>query len=200
MQKPKTAAAIDRVTEITAVARRLVAEEGAGALSMREVAKRIGMTLTALQYHVPTKAALVELLVTDAQQRYREALAPFVADGNEPPDATLSRVVAWLLEPDADWDEHVRFEVQLWSMAFTDTNAGRALDAYLGAYRAFLTKLILRINPALAPTDADTRAAAIAAMLEGAILFSGPGRPDHADAGALRQRIARAALLIAKDQ
>jgi AcrR family transcriptional regulator len=55
-------AAADRRAEIIAAARALIAESGFEGLRTRDIAERVGINIATLHYHVPTKAALVELL------------------------------------------------------------------------------------------------------------------------------------------
>ncbi len=52
----------DRRDEIARAARALIAESGFEGLRTRDIAERVGINVATLHYHVPTKAALVELL------------------------------------------------------------------------------------------------------------------------------------------
>ncbi len=74
----------DRRTAIAAATRTLIAEHGFEGLRMREIAERIGINIATLHYHVPSKAALVELLAQSLRDEFmaqhaanpRDALSP----------------------------------------------------------------------------------------------------------------------------
>lgn len=187
----------DRPAQIIEEARRIVIEEGAGALSLRSLAKRIGIKLASLQYYVPTKAALVDLLVSDAIAQYREALKGFVEDRSGHPEAVLEQAVRWLVAEMPGFDDLARFEVQFWALAFIDAEAGQALEDYLALYRSFLSDLILAANPSLPLQSAQRRAAAIASMIEGSILFTGLRPSKRADLRGVEAEIIEASMLIA---
>ncbi|PQA87062.1 TetR/AcrR family transcriptional regulator [Hyphococcus luteus] len=178
MTKTKKTSAANRRAEIIREARTLMIEQGYGALSLRAVAERVGIKLASLQYHVPTKSALLALLIEDAVEHYRSVLIGFTEDRKSPKE-TFDAAMYWLLEPSPEWNEVTRFEIQFWALAFVDETAGAALDEYLSLYRDFLADLTRRLNPKLSKAQARRRALAIASLLEGSMLFHGP-RPMRA--------------------
>lgn len=60
--RPRHSGTTDRRTAIIAAARALIAESGFEGLRTRDIAARVGINIATFHYHVPTKAALVELL------------------------------------------------------------------------------------------------------------------------------------------
>lgn len=72
----------DRRGQIIQAARRLLEEEGADALTMRRLATRVGIKAPSLYKHLPDKAALEILLITDGLTELAEALE--AAERREP--------------------------------------------------------------------------------------------------------------------
>jgi AcrR family transcriptional regulator len=60
-----------------------IREDGVGRLSLRELARRAGVSHGAPARHFPDKAALLTALATDALERFREALLGGVAEAGE---------------------------------------------------------------------------------------------------------------------
>lgn len=63
------------VAEITAAARRQLAETGAAALSMRAVSREIGMVSSALHRYFPTRDDLLTALIVQSYDGLADALA-----------------------------------------------------------------------------------------------------------------------------
>lgn len=70
---------IDTVAEIKAIARQQMAEVGAAALSLRAIAREMGMSAPALYSYFENRYALVTALIVEAYHSLGEAMA--VADG-----------------------------------------------------------------------------------------------------------------------
>jgi AcrR family transcriptional regulator len=67
-----------------------VAERGAGALSLRELARELGVSHAAPSRHFRTKAALLDALAVDGWERFDAALRRAVEDAGEDFEARLS--------------------------------------------------------------------------------------------------------------
>lgn len=83
---PRTArerARAELTSEIKAVARRQLAEEGAGALSLRAVARELGMVSSAVYRYFPSRDELLTALIVDAYDS--------VADAAETAEAAVAR-------------------------------------------------------------------------------------------------------------
>ncbi len=162
----------DRLREIVEAARALMIEEGAAALSLRGVAKRVGIKLASLQYHVEGKDALLDLVLDDAIARYTQVLKAYRDNRRDSPRKVLHDAVAWLVTQDESWEAFTAFEIQLWSLAEIEPRARQALDAYLGLYQGFLLGLVARARPDLDRSAQTARALALASLIEGASLVS----------------------------
>ncbi|MEM9705976.1 MAG: TetR family transcriptional regulator, partial [Pseudomonadota bacterium] len=94
----------DRRAEIVSAAQSILANDGAGALTLRAIANEVGIKLASLQYYFPTYAALVEALVDKTVETYSEGLR-FRIDKDLSAEARLLQTLKWLstpVEPDCD--------------------------------------------------------------------------------------------------
>src|SRR5512136_194807 len=62
------------IEEIKATAWQQIAEQGAASLSLREIARRMGMTAPAIYRYYPDRDALVTALIIDAFAAFAEAM------------------------------------------------------------------------------------------------------------------------------
>jgi AcrR family transcriptional regulator len=84
---PETAS--PRAREIIAAARALLEEEGAGALSMRRLADRLGIRAPSIYKHLPDKRSLEAALISEGFEETAVAFAAAV-DGAEEPLVALA--------------------------------------------------------------------------------------------------------------
>src|SRR3954471_22931156 len=61
----------DRRTAIAVAARALIVEKGVEGLRTRDIAKRVGINIATLHYHVPTKEALIGLVAETMKVEFR---------------------------------------------------------------------------------------------------------------------------------
>lgn len=88
------------VAEITAAARRQLAETGAAALSMRAVSREIGMVSSALHRYFPTRDDLLTALIVQSYDALADAVAAAAAEVPEPAErwrAIARAVRTWAL-------------------------------------------------------------------------------------------------------
>lgn len=96
------------LTNIKAVARRQMAEQGAAALSLRAIAAEMGITAPAIYRYFPSRDDLVTALIVDANHDQADAVA--AASAAHPADdlfgrfmATTGAYRAWALAHPADY-------------------------------------------------------------------------------------------------
>lgn len=190
----------NRMPEIVAAARHIIATEGPASFSLRRVANCVDIKLASLQYHVPTKADLLRAVVDDNLERYKAQLLrlKYEVEG-EDPVKYFERAIKWFLDKQRKgWEEIQIFEVQFWAMAFIDEDAGGALEEYLLLYRKFFADLLKNINPALTDREALRRGAILSVMIDGQILLAGLGRTIYPEFKGLIKETTDIALAIAK--
>lgn len=88
--------AADAKTRILDAARAICLEDGPGALTMRGVGDRVGITAPAIYRHYPSKAHLLQELVDEANRVFRRYLVPAL-DGATP-RARLEAIMEQYLE------------------------------------------------------------------------------------------------------
>ena len=71
-QSPKYVSTDTRRREIAAAVRALIVEKGIDGLRTRDVAARVGINIATLHYHVPSKEALLGLVVDTLQEEFIE--------------------------------------------------------------------------------------------------------------------------------
>jgi|WetSurMetagenome_2_1015567.scaffolds.fasta_scaffold139626_2 AcrR family transcriptional regulator len=74
MVRPKRTTPVDLPVKIKEVARRQMAERGSSALSLRAIARELGVTAPAIYNYFPNRDALVTALIVDAFTSFGEAL------------------------------------------------------------------------------------------------------------------------------
>src|SRR5258708_26376000 len=96
------------ISEIKALARRQLAEQGPGGLSLRAIARQMGTAPSALYRYFPSQSDLVTVLCVEAYESLAEGLA--AARDAEPPGDHTRRWVAvchayrrWSLDHPADF-------------------------------------------------------------------------------------------------
>lgn len=90
---------IQQKEKIIETARRIIALQGADALSHKNIGDELGLTKSAVLYHYPTKRALLEGLIKDyvehlEYQRHCHE-APYIERGLAPADAVLPGMRSW---------------------------------------------------------------------------------------------------------
>src|SRR5690554_2908350 len=67
----KRESADDRRKAIAAATRALIVEKGFEGLRTRDIAERVGINIATLHYHVPSKAALIDLVCETMKEEFR---------------------------------------------------------------------------------------------------------------------------------
>ncbi|MFZ3008749.1 MAG: TetR/AcrR family transcriptional regulator [Phenylobacterium sp.] len=186
-----------RGVEILEAASNLLREGGFEAFSMRRVAERADMALSALQHHFPTRADLLRDVIEHRLAWYGAALSERLRSLPDEPERLFLGVVDWLLD-DIQFEPTASFTVQFWAFAAYDADAREMLDRFMGRYRVFLAKIMRALNPALTELEALTRSAAISVMIDGSALLLAPGKPAHPELVDLHETIRSSALRLAK--
>jgi AcrR family transcriptional regulator len=79
-------------------------EKGLDDVSMRDVAKRLGMSLAALQYHYASKAALLDAFVHQTVEGYRGRIDSILA--KSPKGELFANLVRFAAMETLEWDRH----------------------------------------------------------------------------------------------
>ena len=157
-QKPRTDTAIQALQCLE----ELALENGLDDVSMRDVAKRLGISLASLQYHYASKAALLEAFVVHTITEYRARLAAIAAD-NAPRFSAAIRFMA--LETRRIGESGVMAMIQ--ARAIHDPAAKQATQTFMQAYLSTLSDMIAAEFRDLSPEETERAATLVCSLLEG---------------------------------
>lgn len=163
----KGQAAVDRI--LTA-AIELLAHEGCAALSMRKVAERLNLRISAVQHHFATWEELFQAMIGRVTAQYVDAINQVVAEPGTSRLKQFERVLDFLLR-DIKSPVSQSLFAQLWALAQTDEFARKAMINTYRHERAIFEFFIEELNPGLAKKDVAQRAAMIATQIEGLMLL-----------------------------
>ena len=169
--------------------------QGVSALSLRDLARRVGVSATAPYHHFGGKADLVCALADDALGKLDDALAAAATDHADP-EAQLSALgVAYVLFA-VDHPEHFRlaFRPEMGSPFATLADDSGALPTDTPGFR-HLVRVVAQLAPA--PADRVTLAVASWSLAHGlaALLVDGPLKAIASD----RERVRELAERITSD-
>ena len=162
----------ERKAQILREAIALIATHGYAAFTMRAVARASGLKLGALQYHFPTRDALLQALVTFVLNLYLEDFAARRTNSSNPEKGLSALLDYWLEESLTAELQADRLFPQLWAMALVEPSVQAMLDELYARYLAFIEEGLREMGIA----QPEGNAIVILSMLEGMTLFVDRGR------------------------
>jgi AcrR family transcriptional regulator len=148
----------------------ILAESGPGAITLRELARRLGVTHTAPYAHFPDKRTLLEAVADEGFDRLTQLLEQAGASERDPSRRFVSQGIAYV--------QFARDNPNLYRLMFVDPELGHDPECAWSeqADRAF--DVLLNVLSELGvPQDADnTLAAGIWALLHGVAMLEIDGR------------------------
>lgn len=167
--------------------------KGLDDVSMRDVARGLGISLAALQHHYPTKAALFDAFVRHSVDFYRQRIANVVAA--EGGGSRFAAVVRYMARESAG-SARVSVLAMIEARAHHDAAAARAMRYFMTSYIELLRELIAAEFPALAPAEALQCATLVCAQLEGLAGVLDTARELGADPEALLEAVQKVVTMI----
>jgi AcrR family transcriptional regulator len=152
-----------RERQILEIARALVAEQGFGAVTMDDLAARVGVTKPLLYAYFGNKDRLYIACMEPAGDAMLAAVADAVGEAGNPADALRYGLRAFFLFVERDRDA--------WRVLFDETlPAGGEIARRVGDYRERLVRIIADSQLALLPVDRRVRVAIETEALATAVL------------------------------
>jgi AcrR family transcriptional regulator len=186
----------DTVDAILGAAIRILALEGYTRFTLRNIAKRVGLRLAAVQHYYPTKKDMLRAAIKGSIKRWDEPVSRLMLQPRRGAKSRLQAVIKLHLGSCVD-DLTGGFFVALWALAAHDPDALELLnDTYRIAVERFAT-LIMEANPALEAGEASLRATQILSLLEGTTITAGPRKQYAGVIRQLEKRLVQTALTIA---
>lgn len=165
-----------RVEEILDTAARVLIDEGYGLFTMRRIADAADIRLSNLQYYFRTKEDLLNALLDRTVSDYRASLATIAGKRFGSPTTQFRRIIEYLLTDQGDKASCTIFW-ELWAMAGRDTNIAAIMNDYYTAYLEAIADAIRTVSPSMPKRKAQRHAGVVVALIEGASLFRGFGKP-----------------------
>lgn len=163
-----------RRTIIEAV-NQIVAAEGMAAASQENVARRAGISQSALRHHYPTKENLVRAVVDDQLAMFRTSMERLMLLPGGTAAQRLARMIDAQFERVSTHSEALTFEVYAyWARDAAARKPAHEWFTWLGAHYA---ELIQALRPALSPTDCRERALQVITLCLGAWSTLSQSRP-----------------------
>ncbi len=171
----------------------LALEKGLDDVSMRDVAKRVGISLAALQYHYPNKATLLEAFVRQTVASYRERIEAVLAVSDE--GERFASLVRFAAMETVNWDRHSVLAM-IEGRASHDQAARNAVRLFLRSYLDIMRDALIADAPDLPPAKALLTATLVVSMLEGLPSLIEPACDLGVDRDALVETIVRASKTL----
>ena len=143
-------------------------ETGLDGVSMRAVARRVGISLAALQYHYPTKEALLGAFVRRLVAEHEERLAQVLASA--PVGDRFSAAVRSTLEVAFEQSEGGVLGM-IEARAHHDPVAAAVVSDFTRQYLGALSEVTARLYPALGKREIALASVLVASLIDGACGF-----------------------------
>jgi AcrR family transcriptional regulator len=170
----------ERVEAILEAAKNVLVDDGFAAMSLREVAKRAGITVGNVGYYFPTKdsllAALAEHIFDRWDARFRRHLPSGLADGQ----AIFAHSIRFMIEENKR-PKTKSLLLEMWAMANRSRAIRRMMDTFYGRMRAWIEAMLRDLDPAMGAHTCRLRAALITAQIEGLMLLIGANSPGESE-------------------
>lgn len=168
-------------------------EKGLDALSMRDVATRVGISLAALQYHYPSKADLLDAFVVRTIGQLRDEVSEILKPSDRSP--RLPAFVRHMVEATAN-GRQAALIAMIWARSLHDDLAANSLTELMQVYISSVRDMVIADNPEIDEADANTAATLIVAMIEGsATAFPSPQTQEAAQEQTLDAAVRIAAAI-----
>jgi AcrR family transcriptional regulator len=186
-----------RGEDILDAAVRVLIEEGYGLFTMRRIAEAADMRLSNLQYYFSTKEDLLGALLKRTVDDYEASLAEITRNRSGSAKAQFQRIIEYLLK-----DQETRTSClifwELWALAGRDPSIGAIMNNYYDAYLGKMAEAICLVSPTMPKRRAQRHAGVIVALIEGASLLRGFGKPRRNSLAGYERAILEQCELLAR--
>jgi AcrR family transcriptional regulator len=188
----------ERVVQILETALEILIHDGIGAVTLREIARRMGIRGGAIYHYYSTRDDLLLDMLSGVLNSYEEFFEGFRAPSDEPPEARLRSFIGAVID-DILTLKTTRLFPELWVLAARDENVARMVDAIYLRSRLIAKRFIQAMNPALDTRTLETLALFVTSSLEGLTLFAGYGKPWVGEMDRLKEIACNALIAAVKN-
>jgi len=183
----------ERVVQILETAVEILIHDGFPAVTLREIARRMGIRVSAISHYYSSREGLILDVLSGVLNSYEAFFEELRAPSEEPAEARLRAFIDALLD-DILTLKTTRLFPELWALAAHDANVARMVDAIYIRSRLIAGRFVGAINPALDVRMRENMALFIIASIEGLTVFAGFGKPWAGEMDVLKA-IAREAFV-----
>jgi AcrR family transcriptional regulator len=177
-------------TEILEQTKNILSEKGLGAISVRSVAERCGMSPGNVTYYFKTKEILFSELAKYLFARWNRRFYQKVPDFLGSPLDRFALSIEYMIEENKR-PKSSSMLLEMWTMASHSPAVMVMMDVFYGQMRSWIEGLLLAANPRLSKATRQLRAALITAQIEGLMILIGPNRVSHEELLGLEQEAIR---------
>jgi len=174
--------------KIVKAAKEVFLRETDSGFSIRNVAKEAGMSMGAVQHFYPTRdkllVAMLELVVNEYEVAYDKLFSELPFNG----EARLQGVIEYLAL-DITRPETRQFFFALWALGCHNKLAANLIDEMYSHHRRNLAALIGAARPGLSEEKCFELAMQVAALIDGLMIFTGPGTKHYGSRAALGKTV-----------
>ncbi len=167
-----------RVKQILDVATELLIEEGYGQFTMRQLAERLDIRLSNLQYYFPSRTLLIQKLLERFLDGYVQQISQFTLEQDGTAQQRVLAAIDYLLK-DQQQEASCKIFWELWASSARNAEIAEVMNNFYSSYIDIATEMLHELNPEV-PFDKTKRIAVlIVSMLEGLSLMRGFGKQQH---------------------
>ncbi len=145
-------------------------------LSLRNIAKKAGISISNLQYYFPSKDELIKALLDRIIETYLGTFQGLRDNAKGHPEEQFSLVISWVIN-ELSSKRTTSFFPELWALANHNKHASERMEEMYAKYRAVIQEIISEINTGLTEEQAWKLALFITSSIEGHTVFIGHGKP-----------------------
>ncbi len=175
----------------------LLSEEGYDQLSLRKIARRVGIHLKTLQHYFPTKENLIQSTLEHTYTIYTEATEKLSSRTTNAAEL-FKKYIRYLIKDDKN-RQTAGFFLQLWARAHVDEATNNTMMSMYDNHTDNLLRLMEPLNPQMDHKMRRQRAVMIAALIEGMMLFIGYGKKRHRGIGNIETELVKLCFRLATD-
>jgi AcrR family transcriptional regulator len=190
---------VARIEEILDAARHVLATEGYSEFSLRRIAREVNIRLSTLQHYYPSKDDLFRAVVERTVSNYDAAYVRRSGDWGTTARSRLAGMVRYLVDDQRN-PETAGFFVEFWARALRDPMSARLLHQAYRQHRDRIRIAMAPLNPSLPGRTVELRAAIVAAMIEGMVVFFGSEGARDPGLEGIEDEIERWILRMARER
>lgn len=183
----------ERVEQILDAATELLVEEGYAQFTMRQLAERLGIRLSNLQYYFPSRAILIQKLLERFLDNYMWEISQFSVNRNVTPQQRVIEAIDYLLK-DQKQEKSCKIFWELWALSARNCEVAGVMHHFYRAYIDILTEMLQDLKPEVPVRNTKQIAVLIVSMIEGLSLMRGFGKEDDSFLEGIEEVMQRSVL------